>query len=148
MHKASRLLVTKLKQARISIIVIGKNKGWKDGINIGRKVNQKFVSVPHAQFIEMVVYKARLAGMDVVLREESYTSKCSFLDDEPIKKHAKYLGRRIKRGLFKTATKIRWNADCNGAANILKKEIPNAFSNGIEGVVVSPVRFTPYQKVA
>ena len=148
MHKSSRKLVNKLKQANISKVVIGKNKQWKNEINIGSKNNQKFVSIPQAIYINMVEYKLRLEGIKSILREESYTSKCSFLDDESIEKHDNYVGKRVSRGMFKTATGKRWNADCNGAANILKKEIPNAFSNGIEVIVVSPVRVKSYQNAA
>lgn len=79
-------------------------------------------------------------GIKVQVQEESYTSKCSFLDNEKICKHRKYKGKRVKRGLFKTAKGILINADVNGAYNILKKAIPKAFVNGIQGVVVHPYR--------
>ena len=148
MHKASRRLVNILKQANISKVVIGQNKQWKTGVNIGSKNNQKFVSIPHAMFINMLVYKLRLCGIDSILREESYTSKCSFLDNESIEKHDVYMGKRISRGLFRTASGKKWNADCNGAANILKKEFPNAFSNGIEALVVSPTKVKFCKNVA
>ncbi|MCK9417294.1 transposase, partial [Candidatus Dojkabacteria bacterium] len=68
------------------------------------------------------------------------TSKCSFFDDEPIKKHKVYLGKRIKRGLFKTAKGLLINADVNGSYNILKKAIPNAFTNGMQGLAVNPLK--------
>ena len=96
----------------------------------------------------MLVYKLRLCGIDAILREESYTSKCSFLDNESIEKHDVYMGKRISRGLFKTASGKKWNADCNGAANILKKEFPNAFCNGIEALVVSPTKVKFCKNVA
>ena len=71
----------------------------------------------------MISYKCRLKGISVILKEESYTSKCSFMDSEPIKKHFEYKGKRIKRGLFKTATNKLINADLNGSLNILRKVI-------------------------
>lgn len=149
MHKSSKVLVDILKQNNISKVVIGKNKQWKTEINIGKKNNQKFVSIPHAKFIQMVEYKLNLIGIDAICREESYTSKCSFLDNEPIKKHDNYLGRRVKRGLFRSSKGIKYNADVNGAANILKKEIPTAFNGyGIEVVVVHPIRIKSYKNVA
>jgi putative transposase len=147
MHKQSHALVKILKQSDISKVVIGKNDQWKTGINIGKKNNQKFVSIPHARYIHMLTYKLKLVGIEVICREESYTSKCSFLDNEDICKHDKYLGVRVKRGLFKTEFGFKWNADCNGAANILKKEIPNAFADGIEGIVVSPVRIKSHTRL-
>lgn len=80
--------------------------------------------------------------------EESYTSKCSFLDNEPIGKHGEYEGKRIKRGLFCAGDGRLINAaDVNGSANIVIKAFPNAFTEGIQGVVVRPVRATPYKTV-
>lgn len=140
LHKASRKVVEHLQQNNISKVVIGHNKDWKQSINIGRKNNQNFVAIPHAYFISMIDYKAKLLGIEVIIREESYTSKCSFLDNEAIKKHSDYKGKRIKRGLFKSSNGTLINADLNGACNILKKEVPNAFANGIEGVLVHPRR--------
>ncbi len=87
----------------------------------------------------MVKYKAQLNGIDVIQREESYTSKCSFLDNEEICKHEQYVGKRVKRGLFKSHDGRLINADLNGALNILRKEIPNSFIGyGIE-VCSTPV---------
>ena len=88
----------------------------------------------------MLTYKAQEAGIQVILTEESYTSKCSLLDDEPIHKHEHYAGKRVKRGLFQSREGRLINADINGAGNIIRKVIPNAFVDGIEAVVVSPVR--------
>jgi IS605 OrfB family transposase len=94
--------------------------------------NQNFVNIPHAVFIEMVCYKCKLNGIEVVLREESYTSKCSFIDNEPIKKHDSYAGRRVKRGLFRSENGTFINADLNGALNILRKEVGEFNYNPIE----------------
>lgn len=148
MHKSSRLAVNHFILNKIGLVVIGKNKQWKDEINIGKVNNQAFVCVPHARFIEMIEYKCKLVGIEVIVREESYTSKCSFIDFEPIQKHEKYVGKRRKRGLFISKERIKINADCNGSGNITRKEIPNAFADGIQGVVVRPIRVTPYKKVA
>lgn len=138
MHKASREVVKHLQQSDISKVVVGQNKEWKQSINLRKSTNQNFVAIPHARFISMCSYKNKLLGIEQIEREESYTSKCSFLDNETIRKHNEYKGKRIKRGLFRSANGTKWNADCNGAANILKKEVPNAFVNGIEGILVSP----------
>jgi putative transposase len=110
---------------------------------VGRRNNQNFVQVPHARFIQMLTYKAELVGMRVVLVNESHTSKCSFLDDEPVGHQERYVGKRIKRGLFRSADGRLINADVNGAYNILKKAIPNAFGNGKVGLVVHPVGIAP-----
>jgi putative transposase len=87
----------------------------------------------------MLTYKCELRGIKVIVTEESYTSKCSFLDLEEIKKQENYAGKRVKRGLFKSANGTLINADVNGGYNILRKVFPNAFANGIEGVAVHPV---------
>lgn len=137
-HKSTKILARELKRSNVSKVVIGKNDGWKDEINIGRKNNQNFVSLPHAKAINTLKYKLELLGIEVILREESYTSKCSLIDMESIKKQDEYLGKRIKRGLFRSKDKTLINADTNGAGNILRKEFPNAFRHGIEGLVVDP----------
>ena len=125
---------------RIGTLIIGKNDGWKQAIGLGKRTNQNFVFVPHARFIAMLRYKAELVGIQVMVSEESYTSKCSFLDLELVGKHEVYAGRRVKRGLYRASDGRRLNADVNGAFNILRKVVPDAFGNGIEGVVVHPVR--------
>ena len=53
-------------------------------------------------FVEQLKYKAELKGLNTILQEESYTSKCSYLDNESICKQKRYKGKRVKRGLFKT----------------------------------------------
>lgn len=143
LHVASRMIINHLVQEGIGRLVIGQNKQWKQAINLGRQTNQNFVAIPFADFVHMLTYKAQLVGIQVIVREESYTSKCSFLDLEPISKQVTYAGRRIKRGLFQSGEGQFINADVNGAYNIIRKAIPNAFADGIEGVAVHPVRVTP-----
>lgn len=62
-------------------------------------------------------------------------------------KHSEYRGKRIKRGLFRAGDGSLIRADVNGSANIVSKAFPNAFDGGIQGVVVRPVRVTPYKRV-
>jgi putative transposase len=140
LHVVSRRIVDWLVEQRMGMLIIGKNDGWKQAASLGKRSNQNFVFVPHARFIEMLRYKADLVGIWVIVTGENYTSKCSFLDLESVGKQEAYVGARIKRGLFR-ASDGRWlNADINGAYNILRKVVPNAFGNGIGGVVVHPVR--------
>ena len=139
-HKASRIVVNKLYENKTSKIVIGYNPEWKQSVCLGRRNNQNFVSIPFLKMINAVAYKCELAGIECVIREESYTSKCSFLDSEKCRKKEHYLGRRVTRGLFVSSNGTVINADLNSAYNILKKEVPDAFSEGIEGVVVHPAR--------
>jgi putative transposase len=141
MHLASRRVIDLLQREGLGTLVIGKNDGWKQEINLGKRTNQNFVIIPQARFIAMLAYKAELVGIQVIAREESYTSKCSFLDWESIEKHEHYCGRRVRRGLFISAQGRRIQADVNASYNILRKEVPCAFdAAGIEGAVVRPVR--------
>lgn len=139
LHKASRKLVNHLVSNSVSKIVIGHNKNWKQDINLGKSNNQKFVQIPFSMFIHMVTYKSQLEGIEVIVRKESYTSKCSFLDNEEICKHETYKGKRIKRGLFRSYNDRLINADLNGALNILRKEIPNVFNEYGIGACSTPV---------
>ena len=123
LHKASRIFINYLVSNDITDVVIGYNKEWKQGINIGRKNNQNFVNIPYYKLLNMITYKCELLGITVHITEESYTSKCSFLDNEDVCKHKEYKGKRIKRGLFKSSDERLINADINGALNILKKVI-------------------------
>ena len=134
-----RLLV----EEGIGRLIIGKNPEWKQEIALGKRNNQNFVQVPHARFIEMLSYKAELAGIQVVLVNESHTSKCSFLDGELIGHHDHYLGKRVTRGLFRASDGRRINADVNGSLNILKKAIPDSFGQGKAAVVGQPVGKAP-----
>lgn len=141
LHKSSRKIVNFLVSKKISTLVVGYNEEWKQNINIGKKNNQSFVSIPFYTFMRQLQYKCKLEGINVVLTEESYTSKCSFLDNEPLQKKDSYLGKRIKRGLYKTAKGKLINADLNGSLNILKKVI-GEFQYPREACC-TPVRITP-----
>ncbi|MGP7816328.1 RNA-guided endonuclease InsQ/TnpB family protein [Niallia sp. 01092] len=125
-HKASYHIVKAAVEENVSTIFIGQNKDWKQEINIGKSNNQSFVHIPHSMLINMITYKAAEYGIKVIVTEESYTSKASFLDGDEIPTYEKgkkysFSGKRIKRGLYRTKKKILLNADVNGAANIMKK---------------------------
>ena len=124
----------------IGKVVCGYNNNWKQEINIGKRNNQNFVSIPHATFKQKLENKCKEYSIAFISQEESYTPKCSFIDNEPIMKHETYLGSRVKRGLFKTSKNILCNADVQAAANILRKVVPKVlWTDGIEGYIVSPV---------
>lgn len=147
LHKLSSFIIQECSKKSIGTLVIGYNKNWKQRINFGRKFNQLFVQIPFLELIEKITYKAEEKGIKVVLIEESYTSKCSFLDNEPIKKHTIYKGKRIKRGVFQSANGVRINADVNAAYNILLKSDPQALPmrsvGGVGGYVVYPFCYKP-----
>ncbi|MEP6514915.1 RNA-guided endonuclease InsQ/TnpB family protein [Microcoleus vaginatus] len=150
LHHASRLIIGILVAKQIGTLVIGKNAHWKTEIDLGKQTNQNFVGIPHARLIEMIEYKARLVGMKVIVQEESYTSRSNFLNLDPIPVYGHtgaddvtFSGKRIKRGLYKTSVGQSINSDVNASYNILRKAIPNAFSDGIESCVVQPRRVNP-----
>jgi putative transposase len=133
-HKVSFRIVKIAVEENISTIIIGQNKNWKQEINIGKKNNQSFVHIPHSILINIIKYKAAENGINVIVTEESYTSKASFLDGDDIpvyekgKKHS-FSGKRVKRGLYKSKNEVLINADVNGAVNIMKKAAINLFEN-------------------
>lgn len=142
LHMASRALINLLVGEEISTLVVGKNEFWKQGVRLGKKTNQTFVSIPHARFIEMLHYKAELVGIQVIEVHENHTSKCSFIDRESIGHHDQYLGKRLKRGLFRSANGTLLNADINGSYTILRRYAPDAFSDGVASCVLRP-QFMP-----
>ena len=154
LHTASRQIIDLLVREGVGTLVVGKNDGWKQEVNTGKRNNQNFVCIPHSRFIDMLTYKAKLVGIRVIVTEESYTSKASFLDldDLPIydpdldreqqtEGKPRFSGKRVKRGLYLAAGGQSINADVNGAYNIIRKVAPEAFAEGVEGAVVHPVRF-------
>ncbi len=126
-HKASSEVIKITLEENIHTIIIGQNKAWKQKSIIGKRNNQTFVSIPYSLLISMMTYKASQHGINVVVTEESYTSKARFLDGDDLptygesdrKKH--FSGKRMKRGLYLSHRNGFINADVNGAANILKK---------------------------
>ncbi|PWI48796.1 transposase [Candidatus Heimdallarchaeota archaeon B3_Heim] len=144
-HEVSSSVTRWCQQHSIDAVVIGHNKLWKQHINLGKRVNQNFVSIPFDWFLNQLKYKLNDVGIRVICVNESYTSKCSFLDVESISQKPTYKGERITRGLYLSSQGRIINSDVNGGYNILKKAVPNAFSmnetvDGIEGVWLHPVR--------
>lgn len=141
-HKISRYIVNFCASNNIGRIIVGLNKEWKQEINIGKRNNQHFVSIPHSKLIDKIMYKAKLLGIEVVTHEESYTSKIDHLAFEPLKKQDDYLGRRKKRGLFQSSIGKLINADINGAVGIARKVIGDSCVNMIvgSGFAFNPIR--------
>ena len=134
MHKISNHIINEAIKNNISKIFIGNNTGWKNGIKIGRRNNQNFVNIPHTKLFKQLSYKGLLNGIEVVFTEESYTSKASFFDKDELPKYGesdnhKFSGKRIKRGLYRDSKGNLWNADLNGAANIMRKCSDKAYKN-------------------
>ena len=133
-YKTAWYLVRYAKRQQVEVIVARHNEDQKQNICIGRQNNQNFVSIPFCRFLDILRYTAAKAGIPVVLREESYTSKASLLDLDAIPAYKKgdtinhtFSGKRVRRGLYKTNSGFFINADINGAGNILRKEYPYAY---------------------
>lgn len=157
-HKASNSLINYAINYDISKIIIGNGTlSSKQNSKMSKKTNQNFISIPFSRLFQMIIYKAKMNGIEVILTEESYTSQTSFLNNEkPIKENGnnsrKKLGlknwkRRISRGLYKSDSGKLINADLNGSYQILKKVVPEAYSysknnksKGIEGMMLYPIR--------
>ena len=153
-HHTSKYIVDLCLQHNIKKVIIGKNDGWKTEVQMRSKDKQNFIYIPFNKLIEKIKYKCELSGIEVVMTEESYTSKASFLDRDEIPVYQKgnnsektFSGKRVKRGLYHSSNGIILNADVNGSANIGRKVIPeNAFgvqwdrSVAATPVIVNPLR--------
>ena len=142
-HKITKFLANYFDERDVSKVIIGNNSGWKNGINLGKRNNQNFVNIPYSKFINQLTYKCQLLGITVITRDESYTSKASFLDYDEIPNYKdeikpKFSGKRIKRGLYKSTTR-KINADVNGAYNIMVKENPNYIIGNREQLGFNPI---------
>ena len=125
-------LIEILKKEKISKLIVGYNKNWKQNINIGKANNQNFVNIPFRKILDILKYKLEENGIECKEQEESYTSKASYLDNDDIPVYKEndgtnyiFSGKRIKRGIYKSSQGKIINADLNGALNILKKSGEN-----------------------
>ena len=151
LHRVANHIRDYFVEHKIGIVAIGQPKGWKKDIRKRihkkalQKFNRKFQKIPFDNFLNKLWYKLAKEGIKVVTGPEDYTSKCSFLDQEKIKKHKKYLGVRgpsmkgrgkdgigtksyKARGLFKSKKYGYIHSDINGAFNIGKLLLPSFFS--------------------
>ncbi|MEK0191367.1 transposase [Microcoleus anatoxicus] len=151
-NKAARLVIDRCIKNRIGVIVFGWNKGQKNCASMGKKTNQKFVQIPTARLKTRIAQLCEQYGIKFVETEESYTSKASFVDRDFLPAIGekpegwKETGRRVKRGLYRTGAK-NWyiNADCNGAANIIRKvaTMLGLDLDGVgRGVLTAPLRIS------
>jgi putative transposase len=140
LHKASKEIVGMCLEDNITTLIVGHNDGWKQEVNMSKRNNQNFVSIPFETFISMLRYKSERQGLRFVEINESHTSKCSSLDLEEIKHHDSYVGKRVKRGFFRTKDGILLNADINGAYNIMRKVKGDAAMPPYRGFGYNPVK--------
>ena len=144
-HQMTAFLAALFDEMQIEKVFIGKNTGWKQKLPFGKKVKQRFAYLPYETFIEQLRYKCQLRGIAVIIQEESYTSKASFLDNDDIPVYGevdnpKFSGRRIKRGLYKTGKGQLINADVNGSYNIMRKGLKdNLLSFNVDSPLIQPL---------
>lgn len=149
-HKMSRKIVNWCSENDVGKVFVGHNSGWKQDVSIGKVNNQNFVQIPFDRFIQMLKYKMDEAGIHLETMNESYTSKCSALDNEPIEKHDEYIGKRVKRGLFKMRNGKLINADVNGSLNILRLGLKHDFEidfSNLNPTLINEVRNTSTWKL-
>ncbi|MED1318629.1 transposase, partial [Bacillus paranthracis] len=122
------LLFKKVKACNIDTVVVGYNVGWKQKSDMGEKNNQKFVQIPFHKLLSAIENKCIKEGIRFFKQEESYTSKASFLDKDPVpvwskddRTHYRFSGKRITRGLYQSKSGTCIHADINGALNTLQK---------------------------
>jgi putative transposase len=148
-NKTARLVINQCIANGIGTLVFGWNKGQKDGANMGKKTNQKFVQIPTARLKDRISQLCKQYGIHFVETEESYTSKASFVDGDFLPTLGakpegwKESGKRTKRGLYRTANNQYINADCNGAANILRKvstTLGLSLGGVSSGALITPLR--------
>ena len=128
MSKAARKIINYCLEKNIGVLVCGYNVTFQCDSNIGKVNNQNFVNIPFGKLRDKLQYLCKFYGIKYVEQEESYTSKASFWDKDEIpvynddnpKKYT-FSGKRIHRGLYRTSSGYTFNADVNGATNILRK---------------------------
>ncbi|MDM9580229.1 transposase [Nostoc sp. GT001] len=126
-NQVGRIVINHCLDNRIGRVIFGWGQGIKQEINLGKKRNQQFVQIPTARLKGRIEQLCQQYSIEFVETEEANTSTASFVDADTLPKHGekpdswKSSGRRIKRGLFRTAMNWYINADCNGAANIIRK---------------------------
>ena len=143
MHRATSMVVKNCVDNGISKVVVGNVTKSLDHINLGKQTNQNFVNLSLGQFVDKLGYKLGSHGIELVVTDESYTSKASFFDGDNMPKrynlNAKsiptFSGKRVKRGLYKASNGTLLNADVNGAYNILTKTDSNFSFSGLVSVV-------------
>lgn len=128
MNKTARKIIDYCINNNIGTLIVGYNETFQRNSHIGKPNNQNFVNIPYGRLRNKLEYLCELNDIIFIKQEESYTSKASFWDNDDIPtynadnpKEYQFNGKRIHRGLYKTAKGKVFNADVNGALNIMRK---------------------------
>lgn len=148
-NKVARIVINHCIDNKIGTVVFGWNRDQKQNADLGKKTNQKFVPIPTGRLKDRIAQLCQQSGIKFVETEESYTSKASFLDNDSLPTFGektegwKESGKRVTRGLYRSADGTKINADCNGAANIIRKvavKLGLNLSRISSGVLISPLK--------
>ena len=127
-NKTCRYIINYCLTNDIGTLVIGYNQSFQNKANLGKRNNQVFTHLPFGKIREKLEYLCKRYHINYILQEESYTSKASFFDNDELPIYNadnpqtyEFSGKRVKRGLYQTKDGYLFNADCNGALNILRK---------------------------
>ena len=127
-NKTCRYIINYCLSNDIGTLVVGYNQSFQSKTNLGKKNNQVFTQLPFGKIREKLEYLCKRYNINYILQEESYTSKASFFDNDELPLYNadnpqtyEFSGKRVKRGLYQTKNNYLFNADCNGALNILRK---------------------------
>ena len=127
-NKTCRYIINYCLANDIGTLVIGYNQSFQCNPRMNKKNNQNFTQMPFGKIREKLEYLCKRYNINYVLQEESYTSKASFFDNDELPiynmdnpQKYEFSGSRVKRGLYQTKAGYRFNADCNGTLNILRK---------------------------
>ena len=127
-NKTCKYIINYCLTNDIGTLIIGYNQSFQNKTNLGRRNNQIFTQLPFGKVREKLEYLCKRYNINYILQEESYTSKASFFDNDDLPVYNmdnpqtyEFSGKRIKRGLYQTKNGYLFNADCNGALNILRK---------------------------
>ena len=128
MNKAACKVIDYCVANDIGTLIVGYNETFQRGSNIGKQNNQNFVNIPYGLLRSKLEYLCELNDIIFVKQEESYTSKASFWDKDEMPVYNadnpteyQFSDTRVHRGLYKTANGKTFNADINGALNIMRK---------------------------
>ena len=127
-NKTCRYIINYCLSYDVGTLVIGYNQSFQNKTNLGKRNNQIFTQLPFGKIREKLEYLCKRYNINYILQEESYTSKASFFDNDDLPTYNmdnpqtyEFSGKRVKRGLYQTKNNYLFNADCNGALNILRK---------------------------
>ena len=147
-NKACRYIINYCLSNDIGTLVVGYNPSFQNKANLGKKTNQTFTQLPFGRVRDKLEYLCKRYNINYILQEESYTSKASFFDNDELPVYNadnpqtyEFSGKRVRRGLYQTRNNYLFNADCNGALNILRKsKAVDLTVLGCRGVVDTPKR--------